>query len=641
MQFFRYTRGFVSHKIMQGEMSEADLQKWFSSKRSSIEELLRHRFFFKPSFEIYGGVSGLYDYGPPGCALKRELEELWRRHFILEEDMLELCATNLTPEVVLEASGHVEKFSDFMVLDCVTDRCYRADKYLIESMEKIIKKADTAEEVRQECLRIQSKADTYDKDQLHAIFQRFEIKSEEGNALSYPEPFNLMFSTTIGPTGKHRGFLRPETAQGIFVNFKNLYDFNRNRLPFATAQIGLGFRNEISPRDGLLRVREFTMAEIEHFVNPSAKDHPKFASVASLVLPLYSQGQQEILGGNLLMPVAEAVSGGVINNQTLAYYISRTYLFLLECGIRKDGIRFRQHMKDEMAHYAADCWDAEIFSSYGWVECVGIADRACYDLTRHAAKSKKNLMAAEKLETPKSVSFIDMKPHKGNIAKKFKQKTQDILSFFESASDETKAKIRKSLEENKEAVLEIGEDTYTIDATMAAPVDSTKTVTQEVFYPSVIEPSFGIGRIIYSVLEHAYRERENLAEARSYLCISPSIAPVKCCVLQLSKNEAFDAPVRQVREAVKRKGLSCEVDSSSSTIGKRYARCDEIGIPFAVTVDFQTVSDNTVTLRENVNMTQVRIPANDVAKVIRKLIDKALDWEMVSARYPVFTTTTS
>ena len=634
-----FFRRLFSHKIMQKEISEVDLQKWFSSKRSTIEELLRHRFFFKASFDIYGGVSGLYDYGPPGCALKRELEEVWRKHFILEEDMLEISGTNLTPEIVLETSGHVEKFSDFMVRDAESDRCYRADKYLIENMEKLLKKADITDEQREEYLRVKSKADTYSDVELHEVFQKYAILSEENHPLSFPEPFNLMFATTIGPTGKHKGYLRPETAQGIFVNFKNLYDFNRNRLPFAAAQIGLGFRNEISPRDGLLRVREFTMAEIEHFVNPLAKDHPKFVAVADMSLPLFSKEQQEKLGGNMVMTVGDAVSQNIINNQTLGYYMVRTYLFLLECGIRKDAIRFRQHMDDEMAHYAADCWDAEILCSYGWVECVGIADRSCYDLSRHAKKSKKNLMAAEKLDPPQVRNFIDIKPNKGEIAKVFKAKTQEILTYLAEATEDEKSEIRKALEENKEVILKIKSEEYKLLANMASPIDSKKTVTQEVFYPSVIEPSFGIGRIIYMILEHAYRERENLQEVRSFLCINPCVAPIKCCVLPLSKNEAFEAAVSQLKENIKKKGLSCEVDSSGSTIGKRYARCDEIGIPYAVTVDFQTASDNTVTLREAINMTQVRIPIADVAKTIRKLVDRSINWESVSSRYPVFTTT--
>lgn len=631
-----FIRRNAFHKIMQEGMSEADLLKWFISKRATIEELLKHRFFYKPSFDIYGGVSGLYDYGPPGCALKREIEDLWRRHFILEEDMLELSGTNLTPEIVLEASGHVAKFSDFMVRDTTTDRCYRADKYLIENMDKLLKKAEVTAEQQEEFERIKSKADTYSPQELHEIFQKFNILSEENNPLSFPEPFNLMFATSIGPSGKHRGFLRPETAQGIFVNFKNLYDFNRNRLPFAAAQIGLGFRNEISPRDGLLRVREFTMAEIEHFVNPNAKDHTKFPNVAELKVPLYSQEQQEILGGHLHMTIGEAVERKIINNQTLGYYMARTYLFLVECGVRKEAIRFRQHMKDEMAHYAADCWDAEILSSYDWVECVGIADRSCYDLTRHAEKSKKNLQAAEKYETPKIVEFIDMKTNKGAIAKAYKQKTQDILAYLAELPEASKAKIRKDLEENKEVSITINENNYVLNQTMIAPVDSKKTINQEVFYPSVIEPSFGIGRILYSVLEHAYRERENLQEARNFLCLSPTVAPIKCCVLPLSKNDLFDSSVAQLKESIKRKGLSCEVDSSSSTIGKRYARCDEVGIPFAVTVDFQTTSDNTVTLREAIGMTQVRMPLPDVAKIIRKLVNKTITWENITGRYPTF-----
>jgi glycyl-tRNA synthetase len=535
----------------------------------------------------------------------------------------------------------VEKFSDFMVLDTINERCYRADKYLTESLKKILAKGDTSEDLRNELSKVLSIVDTLGAKALNETFQKYGILSEDGNPLSYPEPFNLMFSTSIGPSGKHRGFLRPETAQGIFVNFKNLYDFNRNRLPFAAAQIGLGFRNEISPRDGLLRVREFTMAEIEHFVNPKAKNHSKFASVRDQVLPLYSQGQQEKLGESLQITIGEAVQRGIVNNETLGYYIVRTYLFLVSCGVRKDAIRFRQHLADEMAHYAADCWDAEILNSYGWVECVGIADRSCYDLSRHSEKSKKNLQAAEKYEQPLTVEFIDMKPNKGEIAKVYKQKTQEIVAFLAETSENVKSEIWKKFEESKEVLINVTGNEYKLEGKMIAPVNSKKTITQEVFYPSVIEPSFGIGRIIYSVLEHAYRERENLQEARSFLKLNPIIAPIKCCLLPLSKNDVFEAPVNQLKESIKRKGLSCEVDYSSSTIGKRYARCDEVGIPFAVTVDFQTQSDQTVTLREAAGMTQVRIPMSDVAKVLRKLVNASLTWEHVSSNYPSFAANTN
>jgi glycyl-tRNA synthetase len=234
-----------------------------------------------------------------------------------------------------------------------------------------------------------------------------------------------------------------------------------------------------------------------------------------------------------------------------------------------------------------------------------------------------------------------MKPNKPNIAKIFKQKTQEIVTFLNESDEKTKENLWKCLEEHKKAEICIGENSYTIDYTMTAPVNSKKTITQEVFYPSVIEPSFGIGRIIYSILEHAYKERDTLEELRSYLLLPPAVAPIKCSVLPLSKNEVFDSDVEILRENIKRRGLSCEVDSSSSTIGKRYARCDEIGIPFAVTVDFQTQVDDTVTLREAEGMSQVRLPIGDVATIIRKLVDKTLIWPNVAQRYPAFFTSSS
>jgi len=251
-------------------------------------------------------------------------------------------------------------------------------------------------------------------------------------------------------------------------------------------------------------------------------------------------------------------------------------------------------------------------------------------------EAKKNLQAAEKYDQPKIVEFIDLKPNKGELAKVFKQKTQEIVAYLTDLDEAAKKSVWDKLEEHKELDISIKGADYKLTQKMLNPTNSKKTITQEVFYPSVIEPSFGIGRILYSVLEHAYRERENLQESRSFLNLSPLVAPIKCCVLPLSKNEAFDAAVSQLKESIKKKGLSCEVDSSSSTIGKRYARSDEVGIPFAITVDFQTVSDATVTLREAVGMTQVRLPIADAAKVVSKLVRGEIAWDTVVNRYPAF-----
>lgn len=230
-----------------------------------------------------------------------------------------------------------------------------------------------------------AKAGDMTREQLTEAFARYNIKAPEtGNDLEPPFKFNLMFKTSIGPTGQLPGYLRPETAQGIFVNFKRLLDYNGGKLPFAAAQIGNAYRNEIAPRSGLLRVREFTMAEIEHFVNPKEKNTHKFASVADLKLNLLSANAQKGAGEIITITLGEAVSQKMIANETLGYFLGRTQLFLVTAGVKPDKLRFRQHQDNEMAHYANDCWDAEIFTSYGWIECVGHADRGDFDLSRHS-----------------------------------------------------------------------------------------------------------------------------------------------------------------------------------------------------------------------------------------------------------------
>ena len=210
-----------------------------------------------------------------------------------------------------------------------------------------------------------------------------------------------MFASSIGPTGQHPGFLRPETAQGHFLNFSRLLEFNNGRVPFASAQIGRSFRNEISPRAGLLRVREFTMAEIEHYVDPEDKKHERFDEVRDVELDLLDRHTQAAGSTKLTrMKIGEAVDKGLVANETLGYFLARIHQFLIKIGINPTRLRFRQHMANEMAHYATDCWDAEIQNSYGWTECVGCADRAAYDLTVHTAKTGHPLVVRQALKEP-------------------------------------------------------------------------------------------------------------------------------------------------------------------------------------------------------------------------------------------------
>lgn len=241
-----------------------------------------------------------------------------------------------------------------------------------------------------------------DEKEIDDTIIKYKIKAPDTNNELLPAyKFNLMFHTPIGPQGAIKGYLRPETAQGHFVNFRKLLEFNGGKIPFASASIGLGFRNEISPRSGLLRVREFTMAEIEHFVDPLNKQHKKFDTVKHMKLPLWSAKEQKEGKGIIKdITLEEAVKTKIIDNETLAYFLARSYIFLTRIGISAEGIRFRQHTEKEMAHYASDCWDAEIETSYGWIEVAGHADRTCYDLSAHSKASGVELYASRILPKP-------------------------------------------------------------------------------------------------------------------------------------------------------------------------------------------------------------------------------------------------
>lgn len=224
------------------------------SQNKKFDELIKRKFIYTNSYEIYNGVAGLFDLGPIGTALQNNIIRQWRRYFIQHDDMLELSTSALAPERVFEASGHLDKFADFMVKDLKNGQCFRADELLGAVMKKKLKKDSLNIQKRKRYEEIISNADNYTQNELSDLFVEYNIKSPEtGNDLSSPLPMNLMFPTQLGPTGKTLGYLRPETAQGIFVNYKRCLDYNNGRLPMAVAQIGPAYRNEISPRSGLLR----------------------------------------------------------------------------------------------------------------------------------------------------------------------------------------------------------------------------------------------------------------------------------------------------------------------------------------------------------------------------------------------------
>ncbi len=417
-----------------------------------IVSLARRRGFIFPSSEIYGGLSSCWDYGPLGAEIKRNVKNAWWEAMIHNrDDMVGLDTSIIMHPKVWEASGHISGFSDPLV-DCMScKQRFRADHL--------------ATEVCPNC----------------------------GGQLTEPRQFNLMFKTFIGPVEDQAAiaYLRPETAQGIFVNFANVLNTTRKKLPFGIGQIGKSFRNEITTGNFIFRSREFEQMEIEYFVKP---------------------GDDEAW---------------------FKYWLEERLNWFTSIGIRCENLKLRQHRKDELAHYAKDCYDIEYLFPMGWSELEGIANRADYDLKQHAL-------------------------HSGNE-----------LTFFD--------------EQAKEHIV-----------------------------PYVIEPSSGVDRTVLALLCDAYHEEPDKDEIRTVLKLHPSIAPYKIAVLPLSRKEPVVKVAREVYSLL-RKSFAAAYDDAQS-IGRRYRRQDEIGTPYCVTVDFDTLEDNSVTLRDRDSMRQLRLPIASICE---------------------------
>ncbi|RAH83913.1 glycyl-tRNA synthetase [Aspergillus japonicus CBS 114.51] len=638
--------------------------------RSVLDSMLRRRLFYTPSFEIYGGVSGLYDYGPPGCAVLNNIVDLWRKHFVLEEDMLEVDCTMLTPHDILKTSGHVEKFADWMCKDPKTGEIFRADHLVEEVLESRLKgdkeargqkvEVDEEKEAKKKRKSKQTKAvklddavvkeyeevlaqiDNFDGPALEKIIAKYDIRNPttDGNLLP-PVAFNLMFQTSIGPSSNMPGFLRPETAQGQFLNFHKLLDFNQQSMPFASASIGKSFRNEISPRAGLLRVREFLMAEIEHFVDPEGgKKHARFAEVKDVELSLLNRDVQ--LSGRTQtekMTIGKAVESGLVDNETLGYFLARIQLFLLKLGVDPSKLRFRQHMANEMAHYAADCWDAELQTSYGWIECVGCADRSAYDLTVHKNKTGAPLVVREPRAEPLKIEEWQIDLDKKKFGPRFKKDGKTVEAAIEALSQNMREKLSLDLTQNGKIEVPVdgvGAGSVELDSELIKIKKRTRVENVREYTPNVIEPSFGIGRILYSMMEHVYWSREG-DEARGVLSFPPAIAPTKVLIVPLSTHASFAPLSQRLMMSLRRMGISNRVDDSSASIGKRYARNDELGTPFGITVDFQSVKDETFTLRDRDSTKQVRASEAEILQALKALVDGEETWEDVRKRLPEFT----
>lgn len=587
--------------------------------------------------------------------------------------MLELDCTALTPHDVLKTSGHVDKFSDWMCKDPKNGEILRVDHFVEEVLERRLagdkearglkiegkeedlkKKKRKVKETKaiklddavvQEYHEILAKIDNYSGAELGELVKKYEMKNE--NTGVEPEPpvaFNLMFQTSIGPSSQVPGYLRPETAQGQFLNFSKLLEFNQQQMPFASASVGKSFRNEISPRAGLLRVREFLMAEIEHYVDPQGgKKHARFDEVKDVELVLLNRNTQ--LAGKTdieKISIGKAVADGIVDNETLGYFLARIQLFLKKLGVDQSKLRFRQHMANEMAHYAADCWDAELLTSYGWIECVGCADRSAYDLTVHAKKTGASLYVRETLPTPISIEEWQVELEKKKFGPHFKKDGKAIEKVIEGLSQEQLETLASHLKSTGKIIVDVagvGDGKVEVSKDFVAIERRTRVETTREYTPNVIEPSFGIGRILYALLEHNYWTRASEQggdEARGVLSFPPPVAPTKVLLVPLSSQASFKPLVRKLSQTLRAAGISNRIDDSSASIGKRYSRNDELGTPLGITVDFQSVNDQTFTLRDRDSTRQVRASQDKIIEAIKALVDGRKVWSDIETELPIF-----
>jgi glycyl-tRNA synthetase len=452
-----------------------------------IVSLCKRRGFVFQGSEIYGGLAGTWDYGPLGVALKKNIENLWWKRFVLDrEDIYGVDAAILMNPRAWEASGHVGGFNDPLVSDIKTKKRYRADHLLEDAGENPA---------------------GMNLDEMAALIKEKGIKSPDGNELTAPQQFNMMFKTSVGSIdgADTTVYLRPETAGGMFVNFKNIVDTFHPKLPFGMAQIGKAFRNEIAPRDFIFRVRELEQMEIEYFVHPSEWEQ---------YFSEFEKAQREFLV------------------QDLGLSVSKLHRIEVPAADR--------------AHYSKHSIDTEFDFPFGQKELLGLAYRTNFDLSAHAAASSTD------------------------------------LSYYN--------------EETKERVV-----------------------------PHVIEPTFGLGRLLLALISDAYYEDEQGGESRVFLKFHPRVAPVKAAVFPLLKNKPeLVEKAREVYSALKKEISQIGWDDNGN-IGKRYRRQDEIGTPWCITIDFDTLGEkpelkDTVTVRDRDTGEQQRMPISELSAFITSKI---------------------
>ena len=506
------------------------------SKIQKVINLCQRRGLVFSAAELYGSFGGFFDYGPLGVELKNNVKQSWWRRFVQQrEDVLGLDGAVLTHPRIWKASGHLDAFNDPLVQCQKCKHRFRAD-HLIEQ-------------------ELKESVDGITEQKLNEFLKAHKLVCPDcKGALSEARNFNLMFKTSVGATEDNHAYLRPETAQVIFANFKYLHQIGRKQLPFGIAQSGRSFRNEISPRNFVFRSREFEQMEIEFFVHPEKLDDcPEFDAIAKRKALFCTEKHQKEGHAGQSMTFGDAIKHKIIQTKWHAYWLAEALDWFASLGLSK--VRLRQHRSDELSHYAKETWDVEYdYPEWGWKELMGIANRTDFDLKAHAKESGKE------------------------------------HAVFDEA---TKQKV----------------------------------------VPHVIEPSFGLDRLIFTLLLDAFEEKKDAPKAatnegnaahgkvgekagkpttpavedvKTILHLDSAIAPIPLAVFPLMKKDGLGEKAWQIYSELKKHNAAIQYDESGS-IGKRYARMDEIGCPRCVTIDHQTLEDGTVTLRERDSGEQTRV----------------------------------
>ncbi len=473
-------------------------------------------FYWGPSPEIYGGSSGFYDLAPLGKLLKNRLENVIRSSFV-RSNFWEVECPTVSPQIVWKASGHLDGFIDPITQCTKCDQVYRADNLIEESSNDASLKGLSLEEMTEKIKELDIRCAS--------------CKSELGPVQQY----NLMLKTKLGLD--QEAYMRPETATTTYLLFKRLLTFFRDKLPASVFQIGKAYRNEISPRQGMLRLREFTQVEGQIFIlDEDEKNWPDFDDIKDLQLPLLTYQTQESGSDKVTMTkMSSAIDKGFFQKPAYAWCVHLAYRIFSGMGFTPENMRLRQHLPTERAHYAADAWDVELHTrSFGWVECCGIHDRGNYDLTRHQEFSNEK---------------------------------------------------------------------------MSVKVDKQPVI------PNILEIAFGVERPLFCLIDNSYSEDEE----RSWLKFPSHLAPIQVAVFPLMGKPELLTPSQEIYNEILDSGLITQFDRGGS-IGRRYRRQDEVGTPFCVTVDYESLEDNTVTLRERDSMDQVRVKRDTLVETLHNLV---------------------